>query len=300
MTIPLRVLSMGWGVQSFTLAAMAALRNGDLNEVLASYGASAEVSGAVSPLIHFAVHGDTTWERAATYKFARQWTPWLRDRGVRVFTKQPPENARLPRSSVAGPKKTGVFIPAFTLEPKPDYDFTDNERAVRVVRMKKGQLRRQCTNRWKIQVTRRIISMGLKVVSKPKSPGAVDLLLGISLDEFERARTSDVKYITNRFPLLDLRMTRDDCKEWLFQHGLPVPPKSSCVFCPYHNAAAWQELRQDSRDWAIAVAVDEHIRDKRPPYPLFVHPARVPLAEAVTLPVLQQDQDGCPGAYCFL
>jgi hypothetical protein len=34
--------------------------------------------------------------------------------------------------------------------------------------------------------------------------------------------------------------------------------------------------REGGRDWQIACEVDAAIRDKRPPYPLYVHSARVP------------------------
>lgn len=37
-------------------------------------------------------------------------------------------------------------------------------------------------------------------------------------------------------------------------------------------------------DWARAVEVDKEIRDIRPPYPLFIHSARIPLPEAVQIP----------------
>jgi len=40
--------------------------------------------------------------------------------------------------------------------------------------------------------------------------------------------------------------------------------------------------RENGPDWKEAIEIDEMIRDKRPPYPLFVHSARVPLEEAVT------------------
>ena len=50
----MRIISLGWGVQSFTLAAMAAL--GETEKV-----------GA-------AIHADTTHEASGTYEFARQWT----------------------------------------------------------------------------------------------------------------------------------------------------------------------------------------------------------------------------------
>lgn len=260
----MEIISLGWGVQSFTLAAMAAF--GDLDA-------------------RIAIHSDTTWERADTYTFAKEWTPWLRERGVKVFTVLPAENSRLPvfhvrQPAVAG-KNTGLCIPGFMIDPNG----------------KKGQLRRQCTDRWKIKPLRQLVSQALKKRGISKRPSIITLYLGISMDEFERARDSGVRYIKNAFPLLDRRMTRQDCARYLTDHGLPVPPKSSCVFCPYHNAAAWTELKDHPEDLETAVKVDEMIRDARPPYALYVHPSRKPLREALNLPVLE---DGCPGGYCFL
>jgi len=59
----MKIISLGWGVQSWTLAAMAAL---------------GEIEADV------AIHADTTWEKAATYAFRQQWEPWLQERGLRV------------------------------------------------------------------------------------------------------------------------------------------------------------------------------------------------------------------------
>ena len=62
----MRVISLGWGIQSWALAAMSAL-------------------GKLPP-VDAAIHADTTYERAETYEFAARWTPWLEERGVRVVT----------------------------------------------------------------------------------------------------------------------------------------------------------------------------------------------------------------------
>jgi len=210
----MRVLSLGWGVQSFTLAAMSALD--------------------VLPKLDVAIHSDTTFEHQATYAFAQTWRPWLEQHGVKVVVVSDTVQARRVMTD-----KTD--IPAFTIN--------QNTGSY-------GQLRRQCTGRLKIQPIRRFIravqkgcqinSLELRFVaawtfrvpifeylrvSAAVEPFAqVEKWLGISLDEVERAKDSDVKYIVNRFPLLEKRMTRADCVAWLEAHGLPVPPKSSCVF----------------------------------------------------------------------
>ena len=59
-------------------------------------------------------------------------------------------------------------------------------------------------------------------------------------------------------------MTRDDCKDWLKEHHLPVPGKSSCLHCPYHSNEYWQELK-DYRpaEWARVIAFDDDLRNGR-------------------------------------
>ena len=259
----LKVLSLGWGVQSWTIAAMSAL--GEL------------------PQLDVVIHADTRWEHQATYAFAKQWTPWLEDHGIKVVT----VGDRKQTAKVLSGK---TDIPAFTI----NYDKGGRN----------GQLRRQCTQRWKLQPIRRFIRAIQKgCVTTPletrfvlawryrvpiydflRVSNAIDPFsrvqqwLGISWDEFSRARTSDVKYIDNHYPLLDRQMTRGDCITWLESQGLPRPPKSSCVFCPYHSLSAWQELkRAGGPDWQMALAVDDSIRELPAPVSAVCPPRSYPL-----------------------
>jgi len=261
----IKVLSLGWGVQSWTLAAMSAL-------------------GELEP-VDFAVHADTTWERKQTYEFAQRWTPWLEQHGVKVVTVQDEAQAHKVSTS-------NTDIPAFTVDIANDVQ---------------GQLRRQCTGRWKITPMRRLIAAELQRRELDKTPGIVEQWLGISEDEWHRAKDSDVRYINHRYPLLEKGMRRGDCVTWLERNGLEVPGKSACVFCPYHNRLAWEEMkRNEPEDWAVAVEIDLQIRNVRPPYPLFVHSARVPLKEAVSIPEdkgfsqLGIFDAECDSGHCFL
>ena len=261
----MKAISLGWGVQSWTLAAMAAL--GELD---------ADV----------AIHSDTFWEKAETYAFIKTWQPWLIEHGLRVVTVGEPSQA------VEKVNTQWTDIPAFTATERSD-----------------GQLRRQCTNHWKIVPIRRWLTKELTRQGVKKAPGVVESLQGISLDEFHRMRTSDVRWIVNRYPLVEMRMTRGDCIAWLATHDLPTPPKSACVFCPFQSKRAWQELKRvGGSDWETAVRIDSEIRSVRPPHDLFVHPARVPLPQAITLvedygmeqASLLDDAAGCDSGYCFV
>ena len=162
----------------------------------------------------------------------------------------------------------------------------------------RGQLRRQCTHRWKVQPLRRWLQ-----ANRDKRP--VEQWLGISMDEWQRAKDSDVKYVTNRYPLLEKRMTRNDCGNYLERHGIEVPSKSACVFCPFHNMRAWVEMKaENGADWQKAVEVDAAIRKARPPYDLFLHRAMIPLTE-VDLRTPEDKgqmalwQEACESGYCW-
>lgn len=239
--------------------------------------------GDIEP-IDAAIHADTTHERSATYAFAAKWTPWLESHGVRVVTVQD----KSPRI-VTDRGGKGIFIPAYTLRKM--IGERDEES--------QGQLRRQCTHRWKVQPIRRWLQAH-------RNGQPVEMLLGISMDEWHRAKDSDVKYVTHRWPLLDLNMTRNDCKNYLERHGLEVPGKSACVFCPYHNKRAWQDMkRENGDDWRKAVDVDEAIRKVRPPYDLFVHNSRKPLVDVdLSTPEdhgqLRLLNEECDSGYCFV
>ncbi len=259
----LRVLSLGWGVQSWTLAAMAAL--GEI------------------PWVDYAIHADTTHEVSGTYAHAEKWTPWLEEHGVKVVTVYG-RRADVVREDWSN----SVMIPAFT---------TDLETGSR------GKVKRQCTDDWKIAPIRKF----LRTVIGKTRPGAVEMVMGISFDEWVRMRTSNVAYITNSYPLVNHRITRAGCISWLNSHHLEIPVKSGCVFCPYHGIAAWQRLkRAGGSNWETAVEVDAAIRDKRPKYQLFVHPARVPLPQAIDIPEdhgarqMSLEDVPCDGGVCFV
>ena len=259
---PLKVLSLGWGVQSWTLAAMSAL--GEL------------------PTVDYVIHADTTHEAEGTYSHAAKWAPWLEEHGIPVVTVTGKRMEPVDTSKDI----PAVLVPAYTLYQQQD----------------KGQLRRQCTNEWKIKPIRRFIREKVGRLT----PGCVESWQGISLDEWQRMRSSDVGYITNLYPLVDRRITRAHCITWLEQHGLDVPPKSACTFCPYHNLNHWRTMkRKGGSDWDRAVVADEAIRNKRPPQELFVHPTCLPLEEAVRIPEdvgahqLEMEMP-CDSGHCFV
>ena len=61
--------------------------------------------------------------------------------------------------------------------------------------------------------------------------------------------------------MIEKRLRRHDCLQYMKDNNLPLPMKSSCVFCPYHDNKSWEEIQNDTELWKIAIDVDESIRN---------------------------------------
>jgi hypothetical protein len=206
----LRVLSLGAGVQSSTLALLMA-------------------RGEVEPVQH-AIFADTQWESAATYKWLDFLTTQLPFPVHRV-TEGKLRDAVLRQANAVGGRFASVPF-----------------------HMPGAMGRRQCTREYKLDPLRK----KMRELVGPR--GECVVCIGISLDEVHRMRPARVQWQHNTWPLVDLRMTRGDCIGWLTNHGYPIPPKSSCLGCPYHSDAQWLEIKKNPHEWADVVAIDRAIR----------------------------------------
>jgi len=73
-------------------------------------------------------------------------------------------------------------------------------------------------------------------------------MLGISTDEATRMKPSRVEWIKHTFPLIDNNISRADCLQWFKNNNLNLPPRSACIFCPYHSSTFWKDLKDNSPD----------------------------------------------------
>lgn len=264
-TQKLVVISNGRGVQSWTMICMSLL--GDL------------------PPFDVALHSDTRWELDATYAFKNKWDTWAADRGGRMV------DVSIDKS-VTDSALNARYIPVHTT------------LALKNGKTKNGKAFRVCTHRWKVIPMRRWITAELKRMNIKRKPGVVEQWMGISMDEIQRVKPSRVKYIVNRYPLIEKRMTRQDCENYLTAHGIEVPPKSACWFCPLRGRDAWRHMRDTyPDDFQKAVDLDRLIRHARAPYDLFLHYLHKPLLDAVgsASPSAESEpetQDECSGV-CF-
>ncbi|MBE1468200.1 hypothetical protein [Kibdelosporangium phytohabitans] len=63
----------------------------------------------------------------------------------------------------------------------------------------------------------------------------VEQAIGISTDEFTRAKDSGVRYLRNVFPLIELGWDRTRCADYLAERGFGETVKSACVGCLMWN-----------------------------------------------------------------
>jgi hypothetical protein len=109
---------------------------------------------------------------------------------------------------------------------------------------KPGMLMRRCTRDYKLNPIVRELRRALSVQRGCKKV-IVTQWIGISLDEAHRMKPPLAPWMQNRYPLVDGEITRQDCLCWMRQHGFPQPPRSACVFCPYHSDAEWLRLKTE-------------------------------------------------------
>lgn len=221
-----------------------------------SFGLCAMSALGILPHIDVAIHADTGHERLATYGFAKVWTPWLEAHGIEVITVR---NER--HNVIENWTSTGLMIPAYTA-------YEDGRPS--------GMLRRQCTHDWKISPIRRWLQAN-------RNGEQVEMWLGITLDEVTRMRQSDVGYITNVYPFVEILSrpwTRGMVIQWLKDNSLEVPVKSACVFCPFHDRETWRQIMKNADlDRSRAIAIDEQIRHTRPGYVCYLTSQLKPLVD---------------------
>lgn len=247
----IRVLSLGMGLQSVTLALMSAV--GEL------------------PTLDAAIFADTGDEKRATYAYLDHLRPLL-PFPVIVARRPGPTLGDYQLATV------GMEKPGRSLIPYHTRDLSGTE----------SMLPKQCNSDWKKRVVHREIARLVRersgVDRLPAAP-VVEEWLGMTRDELTRISTSEKRYIHHRYPLVEepRRFVRGQCTKWLLDHGFRVPPRSACKFCPFQSNEEWRDMRDNHpRDFAEAIEFDEATRVPHLGFEgeAFIHRRRVPLSQA--------------------
>ncbi|MGW6393089.1 hypothetical protein ACWFR1_21850 [Streptomyces sp. NPDC055103] len=225
------------------------------------------------PKVDYAIFADTGWEPEAVYTHL--------DRLDREIAKP----AGIPILRV-----TSGNIRNDALDP--DHRFASMPLFILNKDGRPGMTRRQCTGEYKVKPIKKKVRDLLGYPYPTRVPKGVftEQWIGISTDEFHRAKDADVKYMRNLHPLIGMGWSRADCIHYLTSLGLSDTPKSSCLGCPFHGNAQWRNIRDHSpTEWADVVAFDAAIRKGNARAnasgnkllgEAFLHRSRVPLDQA--------------------
>lgn len=235
---PLHIIGLGAGVQSTAMTLMA-------------------LHGELTPRPAAAIFADTGWEPPAVYQHLDWLEGVLTEHGMPLYRVGNGQLREHLLSYARGESKQGYRIPAY----------------LRTEQGGEAMLHRQCTSRYKIEPIQR----EERALLAESGASQIVHWIGISLDEATRMKPARVAWITNRWPLIERRLTRHDCLLWLERHGYPRPPRSACIGCPYRSNADWREIAADPAAWADAVEVDAAIRQVIPHGEVYLHRSLKPL-----------------------
>ena len=179
-----------------------------------------------------------------------------------------------------------------------------------------GPQRRSCTGKWKIQVVDKYVRRHYGATKTNR----IEIGVGISTDESHRMRTDDPErdpYTYKTYPLIDLMMNRNACLQTIANAGIPIPPKSSCYFCPYKKTSEWIEMSRTEPDlFQKAVELEDMINVKlsrrttihsdRPTAYGYLNKTKRPLSELRDRASMQPKMEGldedplaCESGYCM-
>lgn len=277
----MKIISLGVGVQSTALYFMSS--NGEL------------------PRVDYAIFADTGGEKTATLEYLSKLEIWANENdGIPIVVM---DEVNLEMDLLGGVNSTGhrmASIPAFTA----------NEKG------KEGMLRRQCTSEYKIRQVDIAIRRLYDIPGRKHLP-LTEIWNGITADEMHRMRIPQQKWKIMVYPFCGYSnfpdgrclkndmpiMRRGDVIEWYKKHELPIPEKSSCVFCPFQADVNWIRLKKTSPDdFARAVVIDNEIRNSSKrgiKQPIYVHRSLKPLSEVV-FDEMQTEMFGDCYGYCHV
>jgi hypothetical protein len=265
----IRSISYGGGVQSTALLVLAAQRRIDF------------------PLFLMANVGDDS-ENPATLRYVEEYArPFAADHGIELNV--------LDRIKRDGSVET--LWGRLTRE---------GSRSLPIpVRMSNGAPgQRSCTADFKIKVIGKELK---RRGASEKSPAVIGI--GISVDEIHRANNRKVEpHEVITYPLLDLGLRRTDCARIIREAGLPVPPKSSCFFCPFHRPETWHDQRRDEPElFEKSCQLEELLNERRDELgkdhvylTRFNRPLREAIPDGVDLLPMFDEADGlCDSGWCM-
>lgn len=215
-----------------------ALLDGEKDWQIMSCGAGVQSTGMLAAMTlgilkrpDVVVMVDSGWEKVATLQYLDAVIrPACQRLGV------PLEVIRTPVPSVIDAATGLVLIPAYR----------------KLAGGKRARLRTYCNQRWKVSPIKRFIrSLGARRATS---------WIGISADEKHRTRQPHQQWLRNRYPLVEMGISTDKCRELTKQVGWSPAPRTACVICPLQAQAEWRQMALEyPGDYQRCIGVDDHL-----------------------------------------
>ena len=174
-----------------------------------------------------------------------------------------------------------------------------------------AMLRRQCTSDYKIRPITKLV----KKLTGCNFKNPATQWIGISIDEIQRMKPPRVKYLKFRYPLVEMKIGRGQCVQWMSDNGFPEPTRSSCIGCPFHDDEEWKSLTPE--EFEDACQFDEQKRENGMTHPktnkvyysnrVYLHRSMEPLRnrpfkekDPSQMSLFDPKDEACDSGHCFL
>lgn len=185
----------------------------------------------------FILFADVGAEKAGTYAYLPIIQKWLEENDFPPVTVVKYEPQRAPYTTIEGNMAMNCTLPGATFG------------------------RASCTIKWKIEPQNKWTSRNDDCIETWSRGEKVVKAIGFNADEgYRKARASDKAHANDPhfdyvYPLQDWGWSREECKRRIREAGLPVPPKSACIFCPNQKPEELLNLTPEERGRIVRVEV---------------------------------------------
>lgn len=234
-----------------------------------------------------AIWADTGFEPQSTHDTIARLTEYAEGFGVPIYTVRATLGDGDIRKAMLDPNSRNGQMPMYA----------------RNLEGKRMMLRRYCTNEFKTYPVRRLLRSQFKATYKHP----INVWLGYTMDEVTRIKQSKPKYEVRRYPLIEHRIYREQCIEYLKEHGWNEVERSACVCCPFRRDDEFNILtekeKRELEELEDALNVDGYkIAENAEPTEVRFHGTLVPIKERPYEDSTNQMSlldDLCDGASCF-
>ena len=236
--------------------------------------------GEIEQPAEAAVFADTGWERQQTLDTIQQLKEYAKDFDIPVYIL----NDGNIRENALDPANKNGDLPYFTTN----------------IKGKATQLRKFCTNHFKTYPIWKFFRSEFKAHFKDP----VHCWLGYTMNEVQRMKPANRKYIERRYPLIEKRLYREHLYPYLDKHGFTETAPSACIGCPFRTDAEYRQMPEYEIQDAIQFESEINVRGMitgEQDSPLRLHRSLTPLSERPfdNPQTSIFDNDMCEGGSCF-